>query len=194
MNREDARDLEIQALRDRLSRLSESSLRINASLDFGVVLQGVLDSARSLTGASYGVVVLLDDSGEIENFLSSGMTAGQAQQMWDLTDGMRFFEHLNSAEGTLRLPDLAGYIRSQGLPDLCPPEGVGHLLPFLTAPVLYKGDPEAVGPRVDRPGDWRGQGHQRADGAQRHVRDSEEAGVQDQAAADGLGGALRTGG
>ena len=29
MNRDDPRDLEIQALRDRLSRLSEASLRIN---------------------------------------------------------------------------------------------------------------------------------------------------------------------
>ena len=36
------------ALRDRLTRLSEASLRINESLDFDTVLQGVLDSARAL--------------------------------------------------------------------------------------------------------------------------------------------------
>ena len=48
------------ALRERLSRLSEASLRINESLDFDDVLQGVLDSACSLTGAGYGVMTLLD--------------------------------------------------------------------------------------------------------------------------------------
>ena len=37
---------ENQALRQRLSRLSEASLRISESLDFETVLQGVLDSAR----------------------------------------------------------------------------------------------------------------------------------------------------
>ena len=37
---------EIEALRERLSRLSEASLRINESLDLDSVLQGVLDSAR----------------------------------------------------------------------------------------------------------------------------------------------------
>ncbi|MCY4448584.1 MAG: hypothetical protein OXE02_07030, partial [Chloroflexi bacterium] len=46
---------------DRLSRLSAASLRINESLDFDTVLQGVLDSARSLTAARYGVMTLLDD-------------------------------------------------------------------------------------------------------------------------------------
>ena len=139
MDQNDARDSEMQALRDRLSRLSEASLRINESLDFDAVLQGVLDSARSLTGASYGAFVLLDDSGQIEDFLASGLTAEEAQLMWSLADGMRFFELLSSAEGPLRLPDLLGHIRSQGLPDLLPPVEVGPSLALLAAPVLYMG-------------------------------------------------------
>ena len=49
------------ALRERLARLSEASRRINESLDFDAVIQGVLDSARSLTGARYGVMTLVDD-------------------------------------------------------------------------------------------------------------------------------------
>ena len=54
------RDREIEALRERLSRLSEASRRINESLDFDTVLQGVLDSTRSLTAARYGMMTLLD--------------------------------------------------------------------------------------------------------------------------------------
>ena len=139
MNRDDARDLETYSLRDRLSRLSEASLRINESLDFDAVLQRVLDSARSLTGASYGAFILLDDSGEIEDFLSSGLTAEEAERMWSLADGMRFFELLISTEEPLRLADLLGHIRSQGLPDLQPPVEVGPSLPLLAAPVLHMG-------------------------------------------------------
>ena len=139
MNRSDERNPEIQALRDRLSRLSEASLRINESLDFDAVLQGVLDSARSLTGASYGAFVLLDDSGGIEDFLSSGLTAEEAQRMWDLADGMQFFELLSRTDGPLRLPDLLGHISSQGLPDLQPPVEVGPQLAFMAAPVFHIG-------------------------------------------------------
>ena len=47
---------ENEALRDRLSRLSEASLRINESLDLDTrCCKEVLDSARLLTGARYGV-------------------------------------------------------------------------------------------------------------------------------------------
>ena len=42
---------ENEALRERLSGLSEASLRVSRSLDLGTVLQGVIDGARSLTRA-----------------------------------------------------------------------------------------------------------------------------------------------
>ena len=51
---------------------SEASLRINESLDFGTVLRGVLDSARSLTGARYGVITLLDDAGRFRTSSTPG--------------------------------------------------------------------------------------------------------------------------
>ena len=52
MQKNDDLERENQALRNRLSRLSEASLHINESLDLDAVLQGVLDSARSLTRVS----------------------------------------------------------------------------------------------------------------------------------------------
>ena len=62
---------ENRALRQRLSRLSEASRRINESLDFGTVLQGVLDSARALTGARYGGITTTDSSGHLEKCVIS---------------------------------------------------------------------------------------------------------------------------
>ena len=87
MEQADDQAREIAELRDRLSRLSQASLRINESLDFDTVLQGVLDSACSLTGARYGVITLLDDSGRIEDFVNSGLTAEDRQRFAELPKG-----------------------------------------------------------------------------------------------------------
>ena len=70
MTRIDSLQQENETLRDRLSKLSEASLRINESLDFKTVFQEVLDSACSLTGARYRVITLLDGSNEVQNHLA----------------------------------------------------------------------------------------------------------------------------
>ncbi len=53
-NPPDRRDLEIAALRERLSRLGQASLRITQDLDFNPVPQGTPDYPRSFTGARLG--------------------------------------------------------------------------------------------------------------------------------------------
>ena len=132
---------QIEALRERLSRLSEAGLRINESLDFDTVLQEVLDSARALTRARYGVITLLDESGRVRDFLSSGMTPEEAEGVWGHgSAGLEIFNHLNSFQEPLRLPDLLGHIRSMGLPNLSPPMPVGSAIPFLAAPVFHRGE------------------------------------------------------
>ena len=129
-----------EVLRERLARLSQASLRINESLDYPTVLQGVLDSARSLTGARYGVMTFLDDSGSPRDFLSSGMTAEEDGRLWDLPEGVRIYEYLGGLSSPLRLPDLLGHLRSQGLPELRPPLQVGPVVSFLGAPVFHRGE------------------------------------------------------
>jgi len=125
---------------DRLSRLSRASLLINESLDFDAVLQSVLDSARSLTGASYGLLTLLDDAGPAADFLSSGLTPEVVQRLWDLPDALKFFEHLGNITEPLRLPDLGGYIRSLGLPEPRLPGGAALPKTFLAAPIRHRGE------------------------------------------------------
>ena len=141
----DAGELEREnaALRDRLSRLSEASLRINESLDFETVLQRVLDSACSLTGARYGVITLLDESGRIQDFVYSGLTPEESRQFAEFPDGMLFFEYLSSISEPLRLRDFHSYIRELGLPEFHPPMAVSSPLPFLAAPIRHLG--ESVG-------------------------------------------------
>lgn len=126
---------EIADLRDRLSRLSAASLRIRESGDLDTVLQDVLDTARSLTGARYGVFTLLDDDGAIERYLASGMSAAEARRIWEAPDGRRTFTYLAGLTGPLRIPDLLDHLAARGLPAFSPPEGAGAALSFLATPI-----------------------------------------------------------
>ncbi len=134
----DPRDRELAALRARLARLAAASRRINASLDFDQVLQGVLDAALALAGARYGVMTVLDDDAQVQDFLSSGLTTAQAEQMWRLPEGLRIFEVLTGASEPLRVPDLVAYVRAQGVPGFSIPLPVG-IFRFMTAPMFHRG-------------------------------------------------------
>ena len=105
---------ENEALGDRISRLSAAILRISASLDVNTVLHEVVDSARALTGARYGVITTIDDAGQLQDFVTSGFTPAEQQQLAEWPDGPRLFEHLRDLPGALRLRDLPGYVRSLG--------------------------------------------------------------------------------
>ena len=112
---------ENELLRDRISKLSEASLRISASLDISTVLREVVERACALTGARYGGIAIMDDSGQCEQFITSGFTAAEHQRMIDWADGPRLFEHFRSLLGVLRGPDLYNYLQSHGFStDLLP--------------------------------------------------------------------------
>ena len=139
MTQPDQQDRDFEALQERLTRLSEASLRINESLDFDMVLQGVLDSARHLTAARYGVMTLLDDEGQVQDLLSSGLTAEEAERLWLIPDAYQVFESLTEISEPLRVADLVEHVRSLGFAGLSLPLQVG-VLSYLAAPMFYRGD------------------------------------------------------
>ena len=89
-------------------------LRINASLDLETVLQEVVDSARALTGAHYGLIATVDDAGEAGPYLVSGVTQEQVRQLEEWEDGLRVFEHFRDLPGAVRVEDLPSWLRSFG--------------------------------------------------------------------------------
>ena len=110
---------EIDALREHISRLSAAIPRISATLDLGTVLREVVDSARALTGARYGVIATLGDAGQPREFVSSGLTPEEHQRLTSWSGGTQLFEHLRGLRGTLRLRDLPDYSTALGyLPNL----------------------------------------------------------------------------
>ena len=121
LNDDDTAARETDALGGRVSRLSAAILRINASLDVATVLQEVVDSARALTGARYGVIATVGEAGEVQDFVASGFTSEEQDQLASWPDGPRLFEHLRDRPGALRLEDLQDYLPSLGFsPDLMP--------------------------------------------------------------------------
>ena len=132
----DERDREIAEMRDRLSRLSEASLRINESLDFDTVLQEVVDSARALTASRYGAITVFGDDRQPSDFIVSGLTREEHQGLWDMPEGMGFFEYLSGLTEPLRVSDISGHLRALGMPRFMPAVAVDSLL---VAPIRHQG-------------------------------------------------------
>jgi signal transduction histidine kinase len=124
------------ALRERLSRLSAASLRINESIDLDTVLQDVLDSARDLAGARYGMLHVLDDAGQGEKMLASGIAEKEFPGLWEIPGWEEVYRYLGALPGPLRVPDFDEHIRGLGLPEFHPPVPVRA---FLAVPILRLG-------------------------------------------------------
>ena len=124
------------ARKDRLSRLSEASLRISESLDLDTVLREVLDNARSLTGARYSLITTLDPSGRVDDFLASGMDPEESGRLRGMLEESGYLEYVSHTPGPLRVADLAAYASSLGLPEFHPPAVVSSLL---AVPIRHQG-------------------------------------------------------
>ncbi len=110
---------EIEVLRERISALGAAILRINASLDVTTVLREAVDSARTLTGARYGIITTIDEAGEVRDFVSSGFTDEEYRQFLEWSDGPKLFAHLRDLPGPVRVTDLPPLVHSLGFsPDL----------------------------------------------------------------------------
>ncbi len=133
----DAGELEREnaALRDRLSMLSQASLRINESLDFDGVLQEVVDSARAITDARFGGLTTVDGSGQLESFLSSGLTPEQHEALYT-PEGPAIYDLFLNMKEPLRVDDLTAYVKSLGYPG-----NSAYLKSFLGTPILHRGVP-----------------------------------------------------
>ena len=75
----------------------------------------------------------------MQNFLSSGMTGTEAEQVWLIPERWQLFEYLSRLSEPLRIPDLLDQARSMGIAEFRPPLPVGPAVPFLASPVFHRG-------------------------------------------------------
>ncbi len=135
MDREDDLLRENRALRERLRRLTEASVRINESLDFDTVLQEVVDNARTLTGSRYGGMAVFDDAGALPSFVTSGFGAEEREGLFNLAEGEAMFGQLRQLSEPLRVRDFQGYLASLGFVGVRFPMQVGEVFPLLAVSI-----------------------------------------------------------
>ncbi len=125
---------QIEVLQERVSRLSAAVLRVSDSLDLDTVLREVVDSARALTAARYGMIATVDHTGGVAEFVASGFTPDEDREIAAWPDSPRLFAHFRDLAAPLRLADLQAYVGSLGLSsDLIWPTAM------LVAPMKYRG-------------------------------------------------------
>ena len=125
---------EIAALRRRVATLNAAILRINASLDLDPVLGEVVESARALTGARWGVIATVDESGAPLDFVFSGFTPEEQRELYTWPDSARLFQHFRELPGPVRIDDLSVYVRALGIE---PPPGFSRT--FQGTPMRHRG-------------------------------------------------------
>ena len=125
----------IESLRTRLSKLSEASLRVSETLDVNTVLKEVIDNARDLTGARYGALLTYEQSGGIQEFLTSGLSAEEIERLNVLPKGLGLLGYMNEIREPLRLADISSHPNSVGFPENHPP-----MKTFLGMPIRHRGE------------------------------------------------------
>ena len=126
---------EIESLRLLLSKLIEACTRIGHDLDLNSFLQEVIDNARYLTGARYGALLTYKQSGEIDDFITSGLSPQEREHFKTSPRGLGLLGFMNEIEGPLRLTDIASHPSSVGFPDNHPP-----MKTFLGMPIRHSGE------------------------------------------------------
>ena len=117
-----------------LLSLHEAGLSITGELDLERVLQRVVESARELGGARYGALSLLGDSGQIEAFITAGITREERERIGPIPQGHGLLSAVIAEGSALRMPDLTKDVRSVGFPANHPP-----MTALLAVPVASHG-------------------------------------------------------
>ena len=116
-------------------KLSEASLRVSETLDVNTVLKEVIENARDLTGARYGALLTYEQSGGIQDFITSGLSAEEIERLDVLPKGLGLLGYMNEIREPLRLADISSHPSSVGFPENHPP-----MKTFLGMPIRHRGE------------------------------------------------------
>ena len=125
---------EVATLRARMSRVSAAMLRIGETLDLDTILREAVGSACALTGAGYGAITALDESGQPGDLVASGLTEAERREMAEQPDGRRLLEYFKDLPGPLRLADGPAELDALGLSSVLLPSKT-----LLGTPMRHRG-------------------------------------------------------
>lgn len=111
----------LEARNAELVALQRAADDISGELDLEIVLQKVVDSARTLIEARYGAVSVVGDDGRIQAFLTSGVSDERRRMIGHPPVGKGLLGVVLEHGERLRLQDLGTDPRSGGFPANHPP-------------------------------------------------------------------------
>jgi signal transduction histidine kinase len=124
-----------QRVDSRLRQLIDASIALNSELSLDALLQKIVETAASLTGARYAALGVIDESGAaLERFITTGIDEEVRATIGDLPRGRGILGVLIREARPLRLTHLGEDPRSVGFPPGHPP-----MDSFLGVPVLLRG-------------------------------------------------------
>jgi two-component system, NarL family, sensor histidine kinase DevS len=107
--------------RDALFALDRATRAIAGELDLDRVLQLIVDSVRELVGARYAAVGIVDASGRIERFITSGISEEARARIGAPPSGHGLLGTIVREGVSMRIPDIAQHPDSYGFPPNHPP-------------------------------------------------------------------------
>lgn len=122
--------------RDRLAALREATWAITTVFDFDILLQQVVDVSRTLLGARYAALAVLQDENpaRIERFFTSGISRAERDRIGDLPEGHGLLGEVIKHKQPLRVENIQRHPYSSGFPPNHP-----AMETFLGIPLLYQG-------------------------------------------------------
>ncbi|MBN2550400.1 MAG: GAF domain-containing sensor histidine kinase [Anaerolineales bacterium] len=120
-----------EQLEDRLAALHRASLELVSDLSSETVLERIVQLAREQAGARYAALGVMDEHGDLDQFIPVGMSAEKIAQMPHPPLGRGLLGAIRKDRRTIRLPDISADPRSVGFPPNHPP-----MRSFLSVPIL----------------------------------------------------------
>jgi PAS domain S-box-containing protein len=119
-----------------LAAVNTAISSISGDLDLDDVLLNIVETATSLVGARYGALGVANARGEIQRFITTGITPEQRSAIGPLPQGHGLLGALIQEGTPIRIPEIGVDPRSHGFPPNHPP-----MKSLLGVPILFHGQP-----------------------------------------------------
>lgn len=105
-----------EQLEERLAVLHQASLEVVQDLSLQDVLERIIRLAREQAGARYAALGVVDENGDMVQFIPVGMTPEEVRETGHHPVGKGMIGALKNERRTIRIPDIGADPRSQGFP------------------------------------------------------------------------------